>query len=210
MPLRYKLKNGDSVEILTSPGARPNKDWLGFVKTSRAQAKIRSFIKTQQRERSIDIGRDLLEREFKRFDLNFGKVVKGTDFLKAANEMDHSRPEDLVSAVGYGKLSPANVLNKLYPDAQKKVAEATTGNGEPGGNRLTELFRRVAQRTRTTGGVRIVSPDASGRVCRASVRGSRTRLAMTGPPSMRIPRERPPDAGHDSGDAIDVRLIARH
>src|SRR5438270_8558109 len=159
VPLRYKLKNGDSVEILTSPGARPNKDWLGFVKTSRAQAKIRSFIKTQQRERSIDIGRDLLEREFKRFDLNFGKVVKGTDFLKAANEMGHSRPEDLVSAVGYGKLSPANVLNKLYPDAQKKVAEATTGNGEPGGNRLTELFRRVAQRTRTTGGVRIGGVD---------------------------------------------------
>jgi GTP pyrophosphokinase len=159
VPLRYKLKNGDSVEILTSPGARPNKDWLSFVKTSRAQAKIRSFIKTQQRERSIDIGRDLLEREFKRFDLNFAKAVKGREFLKAANEMGHSRPEDLVSAVGYGKLSPANVLNKLYPDAQKKDSEATSGNGEPGGNRLTELFRRVAQRARTTGGVRIGGVD---------------------------------------------------
>jgi GTP pyrophosphokinase len=160
VPLRYKLKNGDSIEILTSPNARPNKDWLSFVKTSRAQAKIRSFIKGQQRVRSIDIGRDLLEREFKRFDLNFTKIVKTSDFLKAANEMGHSRADDLVSAVGYGKLSPANILGRLYPDAEKKKAEApAAGNGEAGGNRLTELFRRVAQRTRTTGGVRIGGVD---------------------------------------------------
>src|SRR5213082_2062655 len=122
VPLRYKLKNGDSIEILTSPNARPNKDWLSFVKTSRAQAKIRSFIKGQQRERSIDIGRDLLDREFKRFDLNFAKVLKTPEFLKAANDMGHSRAEDLVSAVGYGKLSPANIMHKLYPEklAEKK------------------------------------------------------------------------------------------
>src|SRR6266850_580234 len=115
VPLRYKLKNGDSVEILTSPNARPNKDWLSFVRTSRAQSKIRNFIKQQQRERSIDIGRDLLEREFKRFDLNFSKIAKSPEFLKNANEMGHSRPDDLVSAVGYGKLSATNVLHKLYP-----------------------------------------------------------------------------------------------
>jgi GTP pyrophosphokinase len=163
VPLRYKLKNGDSIEILTSPNARPNKDWLSFVKTSRAQAKIRSFIKAQQRERSIDIGRDLLEREFKRFDLNFSKLVKTADFLKAANDMGHSRADDLVSAVGYGKLSPTNVLHKLYPAeklAEKKPSEARAdGNGEPAGNRLTELFRRVARSTRTTGGVRIGGVD---------------------------------------------------
>src|SRR5438477_1894334 len=164
VPLRYKLKNGDSVEILTSPNARPNKDWLSFVRTSRAQSKIRNFIKQQQRERSIDIGRDLLEREFKRFDLNFAKVLKTPEFLKAANDMGHSRGEDLVSAVGYGKLSPANIMQKLYPEklAEKKAAaapEPIDGNGAETGNRLTELFRRVAQRTRTTGGVRIGGLD---------------------------------------------------
>src|SRR3954452_4624637 len=154
VPLRYKLKNGDSVEILTSPHARPNKDWLSFVKTSRAQAKIRNFIKNQQRERSIDIGRDLLEREFKRFDLNFTKLAKTAEFLKAANEMGHSRADDLVSAVGYGKLSPANVLHKVFPQAKLKSAEtADDGNGTPAGSALTQLFRRVAQRARTTGGV---------------------------------------------------------
>ena len=161
VPLRYKLKNGDSVEILTGPNVKPNKDWLSFVRTSRAQARIRSFIKLQQRERSIDIGRDLLEREFKRFDLVFSKVVKSSDFLKAANEMGHSRADDLVSAVGYGKLSPTNVVQKYLPPEkmlEKKPAELQAAEAQPG-NRLTELFRRVAQRTRTGGGVRIGGID---------------------------------------------------
>ena len=161
VPLRYKLKNGDSVEILTGANIRPNKDWLGFVKTSRAQARIRNYIKQQQREKSIDIGRDLLDREFRRFDLTFSKVVKSSDFLKAANEMGHSRADDLVSAVGYGKLSPANVLQKLLPPERlvDKKPEEPQRQSVPPGNRLTELFRRVAQRTRTTGGVRIGGID---------------------------------------------------
>ncbi len=160
VPLRYKLKNGDSVEILTGANVRPNKDWLSFVKTSRAQARIRNYIKQQQRERSIDIGRDLLEREFRRFDLNYSKVVKSSDFLKAANEMGHSRADDLVSAVGYGKLSPANVVQKILPPEKLAASEKKADPPPPeAGNRLTELFRRVAQRTRTTGGVRIGNID---------------------------------------------------
>src|SRR5258708_28600113 len=113
---------------------------------------MRSLMKAQQRERSIDIGRDLLEREFKRFDLNFSKIVKTADFLKAANDMGHSRADDLVSAVGYGKLSPTNVLHNLYPAeklAEKKPTEPRTdGNSEPAGNRRPELFRCRARDTR--------------------------------------------------------------
>src|SRR5438874_2491268 len=162
VPLRTKLKNGDSVEILTNANVRPNKDWLGFVKTSRAQAKIRQFIKMQQRERSLEIGRDLLEREFRRFDLTFSKMVKTSDFQKVANEYGHARSEDLVSAVGYGKLSPASVLQRLLPPeklAEKKPQQDgdSAANGHP--SRLTELFRRVAQRNRAGGGVRIGGVD---------------------------------------------------
>jgi GTP pyrophosphokinase len=160
VPLRYKLKNGDSVEILTNANVRPNKDWLSFVKTSRAQTKIRQFIKQQQRERSLEIGRDLLEREFRRFDLTFGKVVKTREFLKIANEYGHARADDLVSAVGYGKLSPTNVLQRLLPPeklAEKKV-DGVAGDAEHQ-SRLTQLFRKVAQRARTGGGVRIGGID---------------------------------------------------
>src|SRR3989440_1031603 len=161
VPLRTKLKNGDSVEILTNANVRPNKDWLGFVKTSRAQAKIRQFIKMSQRERSLEIGRDLLEREFRRFDLTFTKMVKTPEFLKLANDYGHSRADDLVSAVGYGKLSPANVLQRLLPPerlAQKKGA-GVDGDGAEHQSRLSQLFRKVAQRSRTGGGVRIGGID---------------------------------------------------
>ena len=76
VPLRYKLKNGDMVEVLTSPQAHPSKDWLTFVKTSRAQQRIRGFIKQQQRDKSLQLGRELAEREFKRFGLNLNKLMK--------------------------------------------------------------------------------------------------------------------------------------
>src|SRR5918911_110269 len=160
VPLRYKLKNGDSVEILTNANVRPNKDWLSFVKTSRAQTKIRQFIKQQQRERSLEIGRDLLEREFRRFDLTFGKAVKTPEFLKVANDYGHARADDLVSAVGYGKLSPANVLQRLLPPERlaEKKGDALDGDAEHQ-SRLTQLFRKVGQRARTGGGVRIGGID---------------------------------------------------
>jgi guanosine-3',5'-bis(diphosphate) 3'-pyrophosphohydrolase len=164
VPLRYKLKNGDSVEILTNPNVRPNKDWLAFVKTSRAQARIRAYIKQQQRDKSLDIGRDLLEREFKRFDLNFSKFYKSSEFVQHANDMGHARADDLVSAVGYGKLSPMNVLQKVVP--AEKLAEKRAAAGEPGkpppsstAGRLTELFKRVAARSRATGGVAVGGVD---------------------------------------------------
>jgi GTP pyrophosphokinase len=161
VPLRYKFKNGDMAEILTNPNVRPSKDWLSFAKTSRAQARIRSFIKQQQRDKSIDIGRDLLEREFRRFDINFTKFAKSADFLKRANDMGHARADDLVSAVGYGKLSPREVLVRVVPEEllRERMGEKTPPPVAPSGNRLTELFKRVAQRTRTSGGVRIGGID---------------------------------------------------
>jgi GTP pyrophosphokinase len=165
VPLRYKLRNGDTCEILTNPNARPNKDWLSFAKTSRAQARIRAFVKQSQREKSLAIGRDLLDREFKRFDVNFTKLAKTSDFLKEANAMGHARADDLVSAVGYGKLSPRDVVLKIVPEEKRREKE---GGGEPPApvnaaqgavNRLADLFKRVAQRARATGGVRIGGID---------------------------------------------------
>src|SRR6185369_17421586 len=85
--------------------------------------------------------------------------AKTSDFLRAANDMGHSRADDLVSAVGYGKLSPANVLHKLYPQDKLKAAEKADGETNGATSALTQLFRRVAQRTRTSGGVRIGGVD---------------------------------------------------
>jgi GTP pyrophosphokinase len=115
VPLKYELKSGDSVEILTSPNRQPSKDWLKFVKTSRAKTKIRQWIKKEQRERSIALGREICEKEFKRFTLNLAKLVKSGEIQKVVNDFGFQAADDLMASVGYGKISPKQIVGKLVP-----------------------------------------------------------------------------------------------
>src|SRR6185503_11766109 len=130
VPLRYKLKNGDTVEVLTSPQAHPSKDWLTFVKTSRAQQRIRNFIKQQQRDKSLQLGRELAERELRKFSLNFNKLMKGGDLKKIAADLGYRVEDDMLVAIGYGKISPHQLVERLIP--AEKLAE--TGNGAEASN----------------------------------------------------------------------------
>ena len=115
VPLKYQLKSGDSVEILTSPNHQPSKDWLKFVKTSRAQTKIRQWIKKEQRERSIALGREICEKEFKRFTLNFAKLAKSGEIQKVVADFGFQAVDDLMASIGYGKISPKQIIGKLVP-----------------------------------------------------------------------------------------------
>ncbi|MFO0575596.1 MAG: bifunctional (p)ppGpp synthetase/guanosine-3',5'-bis(diphosphate) 3'-pyrophosphohydrolase [Polyangia bacterium] len=126
VPLRYKLRNGDTVEILTSPNQKPNKDWLKFVKTSGAKAKIRHYMRTEQRERAKQLGRELLDREMRRHDLPFAKVEKSGDLVHVASELRLTNVDDLLMHVGYGKLLPADVVEHLLPEHQRKTAGPST------------------------------------------------------------------------------------
>ena len=76
VPLKYEFRSGDTVEILTSPNQKPSKDWLKFVKTSRAKTKIRQWFKAEEREKSIALGKEILEKEFRKYDLQQAKMVK--------------------------------------------------------------------------------------------------------------------------------------
>jgi GTP diphosphokinase / guanosine-3',5'-bis(diphosphate) 3'-diphosphatase len=152
VPLRYKLKNGDTVEILTSPTSHASKDWLTFVKTSRAQTRIRSFIRQEERKRSYEIGREVAERELRRFGASLSKLERSGDLDKAAGALGYKKGEDLVVAIGYGKVASKDVLAQLVP--AEKLAQAPAD--EPA-SRLTEIFRKVARRP--TGGVRISGID---------------------------------------------------
>ncbi len=156
-PLRTELRNGDILEILTSPSAKPNKDWLTFVKTGRAQSKIRAFIRESQRERSMEIGRELCEREFKRYGLNFNKLSKAGELENIGKEMGLRTVDALVSAVGYGKVGCQQIIAKLVPP--EKLATPAPSPEAESGNRLTDIFKRVVQRTRQNGGVRIGGLD---------------------------------------------------
>ncbi len=115
VPLRYQLKNGEIVQITTAPNHQPSKDWLKFVKTSRARTKIRQWVKLQARERSVDLGREICEREFKKYHLDFGKLVKSEEMKKIAGDFSFQAVEDLMAEVGYGNISVNQIIGKLIP-----------------------------------------------------------------------------------------------
>lgn len=122
VPLKHKLKSGDTVEILTSPSQRPNKDWLKIVRTSRAKNKIRQFIKVEEHEKSKAMGEMILERELKQKDVKAKTLIKDGTLQKAAESFGFRSTDDLLSAVGYGKISVHKLVTKLFPkeeEAQK-------------------------------------------------------------------------------------------
>jgi GTP pyrophosphokinase len=121
-PLRYALKNGDVVEILTQPGHQPSKDWLSLVKTSKARNKIKHVINAAERAKAVEIGQKSLEREARRLGVNLGRISKG-DLEVVATEYGVSKTEDLYAALGYGRFSARQVLQKVAPD--NPLAEAT-------------------------------------------------------------------------------------
>jgi GTP pyrophosphokinase len=115
VPLRYELKNGDIVEIIASPTHSPSKDWLKIVKTSRARTKIKQWIKIEQRSRAISLGRDICEKEARKYGKGSTQIWKSENLLKVAERFGFLSEEDLFAAVGYGKVSPRQILSKILP-----------------------------------------------------------------------------------------------
>src|SRR5918993_1402917 len=126
VPLRHPLKNGDIVEILTQAGHKPSRDWLAFVKTSRARNKIRHFIQLEEKTRSVELGRKLFEKEARRYDVN-PKNIPAEAWQKVASESGSQKPDDLLAAVGWGKLTARLLLGKLMPAEDLKEKAPDTG-----------------------------------------------------------------------------------
>ena len=120
VPLRSQISNGDVVEILTSPNSHPSRDWLNFIVTSRARNRVRHWVAEQQRAESIEIGRKLFEKEAARFQLSAKKLFGDGDgeMKRVAGEYGYGRVEDLLAAIGYGKLIPRNVIAKYLGQEQ--------------------------------------------------------------------------------------------
>ena len=115
VPLRYELKNGDIIEIITSANHAPSKDWLRIVKTSRARSKIKQWIKNEERGRSVSLGRDICEKEIRKLGKSPTQVLNSESTAKAAERFGFHNQEDLFAAVGYGKVSPRQVISKILP-----------------------------------------------------------------------------------------------
>jgi GTP pyrophosphokinase len=117
VPLRFTLRQGDIVEIVTSPNQHPSRDWLKIVKSTRARAKINQWLKVEERARSIELGREMFEREARKYRLNPTALLGGEEIKKAAADFGFAGPDDLMAALGYGKSSVHQVLNKIAPNA---------------------------------------------------------------------------------------------
>lgn len=124
VPLKHALQNGDRVEILTSKTQTPSKDWLKFVVTNKAKSKIRQFVKDEQRKNSVNIGKELVEKEFRKFGMAAVKYLKGPEYDQYMKDSGISDLDDLYARVGYGKFEPKHLVDNLVPkEGLKEIDE---------------------------------------------------------------------------------------
>ncbi len=148
VPLRTPLVNGEIVEILTAPASQPSRDWLAFVVTSRARNKIRAFLQTKEKQKSIEIGRRFLEKELKKVRRSFGKLVDAKAFDAVLPELGVARVDDLLAEIGYGKIPPRTVVQKLFPQEEP--------SGEKAGPSRADALRKVVRKILPIGGTGIL------------------------------------------------------
>ncbi|MBZ0117610.1 MAG: bifunctional (p)ppGpp synthetase/guanosine-3',5'-bis(diphosphate) 3'-pyrophosphohydrolase [Sandaracinaceae bacterium] len=125
VPLRYKLHNGDTVEIITSPQQEPNKDWLEFAATSRARSRIRAYIRLEERKAAVKLGRELIERAFHRRDMSFARFLKKTaDHERVTRHFKVQALDELFALVGYGRLQAQEVCEIAVPATDTTATES--------------------------------------------------------------------------------------
>ena len=143
VPLRYQLQSGDTVEIVTTGNQQPSKDWLKLVKTPRAKARIRAWVKAQQSSRSVAVGREILERDLGRHQLNLAKLRSDGTLRRVAEELGQKDEDTLLAGVGYGKVTAQQVLGKILSP------EELERRREKGEGRLQRLLRMVSRQTKS-------------------------------------------------------------
>ena len=132
VPLKTELQNGDTVQIITSPHHHPSRDWLQFVKTTKARHKIRQWLKVAEQEQSLALGKEILERELRKHGAGLQKLLKdGEELKRVAQELSFVRIDDLLAAIGHGKVSPGQVSHRILrtaaPAAPPEEALLETG-----------------------------------------------------------------------------------
>jgi GTP pyrophosphokinase len=126
VPLRYKLRNGDRIEIATSKQKNPSRDWLSFIKTSKARGKIASYLNNEEKTESLRLGQELFEQEIRRYDMDPHHALKGKAMHEIVHSCGYTSADSLFRAVGLGKVPIQQVLEKLVPPdkiAQKRQKE---------------------------------------------------------------------------------------
>ena len=151
VPLRHALSNGDIIEVMTNKNQRPNKDWLQFVKTGRARTKIRNYLRKEQRARSMELGRELLDKELKRHGTNVRAIERNGKLAEVAANTKHSTVDEMLADIGYGRAQPDIVIDRLYPPQERVEPKKKQNEGRLG--QIWEKISSVAQPKKRTRGV---------------------------------------------------------
>ncbi|OQW98519.1 MAG: GTP pyrophosphokinase [Desulfobacteraceae bacterium A6] len=141
VPLNYELQTGNIIEIVTAKGHHPSKDWLKFVKTVKARSRIRQWIKTQEKDRSITLGREMCEKAFRKERLSFASLIKSGEMDKIIDQLGFKTIEDMIANVGYGKTTPLQIVRKFVSKPETEDDESI----------LDKLISRVRKKKTTSG-----------------------------------------------------------
>jgi len=159
VPLKHRLKSGDTIEISTSTHQTPSKDWLKIVRSSRAKAKIRAFIKTQERDRAKEVGRALLDKSLRGYGSTLARIEKNDQLMKAANALSLRTVEDLLIRIGYGRIQPetimSHVLTKDLMDRHKPPSQTE----EADESFLTKVFKAAKQKSEGRTAITVANLD---------------------------------------------------
>jgi GTP pyrophosphokinase len=150
--LKYILRSGDTIEIITTPQQVPSRDWLKWAKTPRAKSKIRNWLKSQQRERSVALGRELLDSDLHRHQLDYATLREQGKIDAVIKDLAMKDEEALLASLGYGRIMTRNVLAKLVP------ADKLESGTKKVGGALKNLFRLVSSQRRGLG-IRVKGVD---------------------------------------------------
>ncbi|MDX2445806.1 MAG: bifunctional (p)ppGpp synthetase/guanosine-3',5'-bis(diphosphate) 3'-pyrophosphohydrolase [Desulfobacterales bacterium] len=142
VPLKYEMQTGNIVEIITSKGSHPSKDWLNFVKTVKARSRIRQWIKIQEKERSHSLGREMCDKTFRKHKLNFNALVKSEEMREVMTHFGFKTVDDLIASVGYGKTTPVQIARRLALKTETFDADKSLFN---------KLVSRVRKKKPTVG-----------------------------------------------------------
>jgi len=156
VPLRYQLQNGDTVEVITSKTQVPSKDWLKICVTNKAQTRIRAFVKEEQRKRSLVIGKELIDREFRKFGASYLKYFKGEKFEAFLKDFGLHEEEEAFVRVGYGKLEPRVILEKIASELLVAPVEESEKKTEASSFMQT-VFKNAAQKSKKSNSLISVS-----------------------------------------------------
>jgi GTP pyrophosphokinase len=157
VPLKHRLKSGDTIEVITSPSQTPSKDWLKIVKSSRAKAKIRAYIKQQERERGGKLGQEILDRALRPYGHTLAKLERSGEILKIAQNFHAKTIEEFYILVGYGRITMDEVIPLVVP--QEAIHQKIEAAKEQDESFLKKVFKAATKRSETRNAITVANLD---------------------------------------------------